>query len=51
MHPYTYPNTNILINKLDIRDEQELIDVEAQLLIAGIVDISSLDEEIDFQKL
>ena len=50
MDPYIYPNTNILINKLNIRDEQQLIDVEAQLLIAGIVDIFSITHEIDFQK-
>ncbi|WP_438316748.1 Fic/DOC family protein [Sporosarcina sp. FA9] len=50
MDPYIYPNTNTLINKLDIRDEQQLIDVEAQLLIAGIVDINSITEKIDFQK-
>ncbi|MEK4231247.1 Fic/DOC family protein [Solibacillus sp. FSL H8-0538] len=50
MDPYTYANTDILINKLNIRNEQQLIDVEAQLLIAGIVDISSITHEIDFQK-
>ena len=50
MDPYIYPNTNVLINKLNIRDEQQLIDVEAQLLIAGIIDISSITHEIDFQK-
>lgn len=50
MDPYIYPNTNILINKLNIRDRQQLIDVEAQLLIAGILDISSITHEIDFQK-
>ncbi|WP_240315643.1 hypothetical protein [Sporosarcina sp. PTS2304] len=50
MDPYVYPNTNILINKLDIRDEEQLIDVEAQLLIAGIIDISSISQKIDFQK-
>jgi len=50
MDPYIYPNTNILINKLNIRDRQQLIDVEAQLLIAGILDISSITHEINFQK-
>ena len=50
MDPYIYPKTNILINKLDIRDEEQLIDVEAQLLIAGIIDISSISQKIDFQK-
>ena len=51
MDPYIYPNTNVLINKLNIRDEQQLIDVEAQLLIAGIIDISSITHEIDFQNI
>ena len=50
MDPYIYPNTNVLINKLNIRDEQQLIDVEAQLLIAGIIDISSITQDIDFHK-
>lgn len=50
MDPYIYPNTNTLINKLDIRDEQQLIDVEAQLLIAGILDINTITQKIDFQK-
>ena len=50
MDPYIYPNTNTLIKKLDIRDEQSLIDVEAQLLIAAIVDITSITHKVDFQK-
>lgn len=48
MDPYVYPNSNILINKLNIKDEQELIDVEAQLLIAGIIDIHSIIDDLDF---
>lgn len=47
MDPYIYPDSNILINKLGIQNEQELITVEAQLLIAGIVDLQSITEEID----
>ncbi len=39
MDPYVYSHTNILINKLNIQDAQQLIDIEAQLLIAGIMDI------------
>lgn len=48
MDPYVYTNSNVLINKLNIVDEQELIDVEAQLLIAGIIDIHSILDELDF---
>lgn len=48
MDPYVYPNSSVLINKLNIRDEQELIDVEAQLLIAGIIDIHSILDDLDF---
>ncbi|WOV83790.1 hypothetical protein PGH26_13035 [Sporosarcina jeotgali] len=51
MDPYIYPNTNTLINKLDIRDEQRLIDVEAQLLIAAIVDITSIIHHFLFHEL
>ncbi len=39
MDPYVYQNSNVLINKLNITDEQKLIDVEAQLIIASVVDI------------
>lgn len=49
MDPYIYPNSSVLINKLNIQNEQELIDVEAQLLIAGIIDIHSILEDLDFQ--
>lgn len=34
MDPYIYPHKNTLINILNIRDEQQLIDVESQLLFA-----------------
>ncbi|MEK4698213.1 Fic family protein [Solibacillus sp. FSL R7-0668] len=50
MDPYVYPNSSVLINKLNILDEQELIDVEAQLLIAGIIDIHSIMDDLDFRK-
>jgi cell filamentation protein len=50
MDPYVYSNTNVLINKLNIKDEKELIDVEAQLIIAGILDITSISTEINFQE-
>jgi|SRR5690625_1014718 len=49
MDPYVYKGTNILINKLNIRDEQDLIDVEAQLFIANVLDISSIIPQINFQ--
>lgn len=50
MDPYVYSNTNILINKLNIKDEKELIDVEAQLIIASILDITSISTEINFEE-
>ncbi len=49
MDPYVYPQTNTLINKLGIQDEQKLLTIEAQFLIAGIVDIHSIVGEIDFE--
>lgn len=48
MDPYVYPNSSVLINKLNILDEQELIDVEAQILIAGIIDIHTIMDDVDF---
>ncbi|ATP39655.1 fic/DOC family protein [Solibacillus sp. R5-41] len=48
MDPYVYKNSNVLQNKLNIQDEQQLITVEAQLLIAGILDIDSILPEINF---
>ncbi len=48
MDPYVYPNTNVLINKLGITDEQQLITVEAQLIIANILEIESLISEVNF---
>lgn len=48
MDPYVYPHSNTLINKLGIQNEQELITIEAQLVIAGIVDIQSITNQIDF---
>lgn len=49
MEPYVYPNSTILKNKLNIQDEQELIDVETQLLIAGIIDIHTILDHLNFQ--
>ncbi|MCA9725984.1 MAG: fic/DOC family protein, partial [Kurthia sp.] len=48
MDPYVYQNSNVLINKLNIMDEQKLIDVEAQLIIASVVDIYSIIDDLDF---
>lgn len=48
MDPYIYPNSHILINKLNIQDEQELVNVEAQLLIAGILDIHTIFDTLNF---
>ncbi|HLQ84492.1 MAG TPA: Fic family protein [Pseudogracilibacillus sp.] len=49
MDPYVYEDTNVLINKLDIRDEEILIDVEAQLFIANVLDISNIIKNINIQ--
>lgn len=49
MDPYVYDGTNVLINRLNIRDECDLIDVEAQLFIANVLDISSIVHQINFQ--
>lgn len=48
MDPYVYDNSTILINKLNIKDEQQLIAIEAQLLIAGLIDIDTIIEDINF---
>lgn len=48
MDPYVYKGTSVLINLLDITDENELINVEAQLLIAGILEMDTLLEQVDF---
>lgn len=48
MDPYVYPQSSILINKLDIKDEKKLIEIEAQLLIAGILDIDSIIDNLNF---
>jgi cell filamentation protein len=37
--PYTYPGTNILVNKLDIRDAAELARVEADLTTLRIAEL------------
>lgn len=49
MDPYVYPQSTTLINKLGIQNEQELVTIEAQLLIAGIVDIQSITAKINFR--
>lgn len=47
MDPYLYEDVPILKNLLDIKNEQELINIEAQILIATLVNIDSLFLEID----
>lgn len=48
MDPYVYKDSTVLINKLDIRDEQQLIQVEAQIIIAAILDRHSILDQINF---
>lgn len=49
MDPYVYEGTNILKNKLNIKDEQMLIDIETQFFIANTLDMTSIVEEIDMK--
>lgn len=49
MDPYVYEGTSILKNKLNIRDEQKLIDIEAQLFIANVLNIDSIINKINIQ--
>jgi len=48
MDPYVYECSSVLKNKLDIRDVRELITIEAQLLIASILEIEEVFSGIDF---
>lgn len=47
--PYVYEGTNILRNKLNIQDEQTLIETEAQIFIAKFLDMSSIANQLDFK--
>lgn len=49
MDKYVYGQSNILKNKLHIQNEQQLISVEAQLLIAGILELDTISPTINFQ--
>ena len=49
MDPYVYEGIDVLINKMNIQNEQELIDVEAQLFIANVLDLSSIIHQISFR--
>lgn len=46
--PYVYPNSHILKNKLGIKDKDELIQVESQIIIAKLIDIDPLAQRVDF---
>lgn len=48
MDPYVYKDTNILKNKLNVKNEQKLIDLETQFFIANMLDIRSIVDELDF---
>lgn len=47
--PYVYEDINVLKNKLNIRVEEELIEIEAQFFIANLLDISSIADQLDFK--
>lgn len=49
MDPYVYEGTEVLINKMNIRNAEKLIDVEAQLFIASVLDIQTIVQQIDFR--
>lgn len=49
MDPYVYEGTDVLINKMNIRNAEELIEVEAQLFIENVLDIQSIVPQIDFR--
>lgn len=48
MDPYVYLQSNVLKNKFNIQNEQELISIEAQLLIAGILELEKISPTLDF---
>lgn len=48
MDPYVYEGSTVLINHLNITDDKELIEVEAQFLIAAILEMDTLLETVDF---
>jgi len=49
MDPYVYEGTDVLINKMNIRNAEKLIDVEAQLFIANGLDLQTIVQQIDFE--
>src|SRR5690625_4700655 len=49
MDPYVYEGTDVLINKMNIRNAEKLIDVEAQLFIANVLDIQTIVQQIEFR--
>lgn len=49
MDSYVYENTNVLKNKLNIQDEQKLIETEAQVFIANFLNVSSIYDGLDFE--
>ena len=49
MDPYVYEGTDVLINKMNIRNAEKLIDVEAQFFIANVLDVQSIVQQLNFQ--
>jgi|SRR5699024_5778805 len=49
MDPYVYEGTDVLINKMNIRNAEKLIDVEAQFFIVNVLDVQSILPQIDFR--
>lgn len=47
MDPYVYPNSHVLINRLNIQDEQNLITFKTQLLIGTLLEIQPIAHTFD----
>src|SRR5690625_4711352 len=49
MDPYVYEGTDVLINKMNIRNAEKLIDVEAHFFITNVLDVQSIVQQLNFQ--
>ncbi|MGB3383911.1 MAG: Fic family protein [Marinomonas sp.] len=49
--PYTYPNSNTLVNKLHIKDEKQLCELENQLSTLALADIDFTPAPYSFSHL
>lgn len=49
--PYVYKNSTVLLNKLNIMNEAELTEVEAQLFIANLVSLDEISAQININSI